>query len=123
MTCSSSAITSGWAVITRALVVSSAEMASWPPPMLAPPVAVAAAPPFLSAAMLELTLEDVHQILGLAIFQVEDPGVALALQIPVELAHHLDDAGTGLGLAADDHGVGALVGHHLGESSSEALAP
>ncbi|MNF58002.1 hypothetical protein D3C84_395470 [compost metagenome] len=53
MTCSSSAMTSGWAVITRALVVSSAEMASWPPPMLAPPPV--AAPPFLSASILELT--------------------------------------------------------------------
>ncbi len=36
------------------------------------------------------------------------------MQVAVELAHHLDDAGARFRLTTHHHRVGALVGHHLG---------
>ncbi len=67
-------------------------------------------------------LEHLHHVLGLAIFEIEDPGIALALQVAVELAHHLYDASPRLGFTTDHHGIGALIGHYLGSQQQGSVA-
>ena len=55
------------------------------------------------------------QIGGFGVFQIDHFGVALRRLLAVELLNHGDDPLARVGLAADQHRVGALVGHHVGD--------
>ena len=56
-----------------------------------------------------------HQVGGFGVFQVDHFGIALGRLLAVELLNHRDDPLAGVRLAADQHRVGAFIGHHVGD--------